>query len=350
MKTPFIFLIRLFIVLLLFFVTFFLFQKRTEIFFASRGVLYLCVMGSIIVVSIFMGSTLLLYVQMYRPRKKLEQAVNKLCSLYPDRSRHSIPEIEDVADMLEQLLYDYKTLSDRVHDSWIMNQQYRFAELQSQINPHFLYNTLESIRGQALCDGNERIAEMTELLAKYFRYNISCDADIVSLEDELTSVQNYVKIQQYRFEDRFDFQIIRHGDTEDFLSCTLPKMTLQPIVENAIFHGLETKAEFGHIVIHLERTMDHLIIIVQDDGIGIAQDTLDQLNMRLRNISAVTAVQQDGHNNGVAMINSNLRIKLLFGPEYGISMTSTVGVGTEVEILLPVSGAPVYGHLEKSVL
>lgn len=254
---------------------------------------------------------------------------------------------------LEKAIYLLETFNDEEHQKEILSQQSKFAELQSQINPHFLYNTLESIRGLAVIDDNYKIADMTEALAKYFRYNISLDEDKVPLSEELDNIRNYVHIQQYRFEDRFDFAIYCHDTSRQCMNAVIPKMTLQPIVENAIYHGVENQVEKGHISIHVESTEKVVMITIADDGSGMDEETLDRLNRKINGAAGSGAGSgvsgggvrdggsRDGsgrgaRHNGVAMANINQRIKLLFGDEYGMYVSSTPGCGTEVEVRVPM--------------
>jgi two-component system sensor histidine kinase YesM len=226
---------------------------------------------------------------------------------------------------------------DREHSEIILRQQSEYAQLQSQINPHFLYNTLESIRGQAIIDDNYKIAEMTEALGKYFRYNIGKDNYEVTLGEELGNIKNYIYIQQYRFQDKFEFHIYNHDASGMSLNCIIPKMTLQPIVENAIYHGMENKTEKGNINIHIETTKDRLIILVADDGGGMDKKTLDILKEKLKSSDGIISKEEGKFgNNGIAMENVNNRLRLLFGEKYGIKVSSTLDYGTEVELTIPV--------------
>ena len=159
---------------------------------------------------------------------------------------------------------------------------FQFEALKNQINPHFLYNTLESIRSEALVAGLASVADMTEALAVFFRYTISKLENIVSVEEELQNCLTYFHIQQYRFGDRLQFQIdCDEEDREEIFRCRIPKLTLQPIFENSIIHGTELKMGAGKVTIKLERTENLLQITVSDDGVGMEEDVLAQLNDRL---------------------------------------------------------------------
>lgn len=216
-------------------------------------------------------------------------------------------------------------------------RQAQYLALQNQINPHFLYNTLESIRSEALIAGLTQLAEMTEALASFFRYTISKVENLVSVEDELQNCETYFKIQQYRFAERLALSIeCDEQERERIYRCRLPKLTMQPILENSIIHGTERKLGTGHLKIHLEMTGTLLLIRVSDDGVGMDEQTLAQMNQRLQH-SAWTAVVQEKKekSGGIALLNVNNRIHLLFGEEYGLRVFSMPGMGTDVEIVLP---------------
>jgi two-component system sensor histidine kinase YesM len=217
-------------------------------------------------------------------------------------------------------------------------RQEQFLALQNQINPHFLYNTLEGIRSEALAAGLVTVAEMTEALSSFFRYTISAMDNLVTVEDELGNVETYFLIQQYRFGKRLRLLIeIPECDRAEILSYRLPKLVLQPIVENSIIHGLERKVGDGTLRIRLEATATRLLVTVSDDGVGMEAERLEELirSLAVRSLTYAGAGKTRG---GIAVVNVNNRIKLLFGEQYGITVTSTAGVGTDVEIVLPRIG------------
>lgn len=171
----------------------------------------------------------------------------------------------ELADALEK-----REISQReAYTAAVSSSQSKINALQNQINPHFLYNTLECIRSEAILQDCENIARMSHALASFFRYSISRKENIVTLRDELSNIKNYFFIQQFRFEDRFFLDIQVEDGDDELLDCLLPKMTLQPIVENCVFHGLEPKAEQGHVTIRISGTKDMMKVIVEDDGVGM---------------------------------------------------------------------------------
>ncbi len=215
-------------------------------------------------------------------------------------------------------------------------RQAQYLALQNQINPHFLYNTLESIRSEALIAGVTGVSDMTEALASFFRYTISKVENLVSVEEELQNCETYFKIQQYRFGERVQLTIeCDKEDREEIYSCRLPKLTMQPILENSIIHGTECKIGIGHLTIHLERTGSRLLIRISDDGVGMDAKTLADMNERLQKSARIMPNQESETKGGIALVNVNNRIHLLFGEEYGIHVYSMPGMGTDVEITLP---------------
>lgn len=222
----------------------------------------------------------------------------------------------------------------------VSKKQAEYLALQNQINPHFLYNTLEGIRSEALLAGVDSIAEMTEALATFFRYTISHIDHLVTLEDELANIENYYYIQQFRFGDKLQLAIEYEHDEDmdetEILKYRMPKLTLQPIVENSIYHGIERKIGKGHLKIKIYAVKDRLIIRVSDDGMGIQEEKLKELNDKLKSLSLDDVNPKSEKKGGIAILNVNNRIKLLFGEEYGIYVYSHQDVGTDVEISLPV--------------
>ena len=221
----------------------------------------------------------------------------------------------------------------RENSAIVFDKQAELTALQSQINPHFLCNTLESIRGQALLDGNNEIAKMMEALASYFRYSISRRGNFVTLRDELNNIKNYMMIQSYRFNNRFSLEIIIDEEDEKAYDYLIPRLILQPVVENSIYHGLEVLPEGGKIIIEVTLTENILILTVSDNGKGMDAKTLAELNARIR--SANMEAGEDG--TGIALPNIHKRIQLLFGEEYGVNIYSTLNQGTDVEIVLPAN-------------
>lgn len=215
----------------------------------------------------------------------------------------------------------------------LLLKQANLAALQEQINPHFLYNALECIRGQALVENATTIAAATHALSQYFRYCISNKSGIVTLANELAYVRDYVTIQQFRFQDRFVLDCKIEDDS--VMDTVVPKLMLQPLVENAIIHGLADKTEGGIIKIGVQRTQKHLQITVADNGRGITADRLRELNERI-NMPYVRNHTPEKGGTGIALRNVNSRLKMLFGDGYGLTMYSSgINNGAVSTIFIP---------------
>jgi len=221
----------------------------------------------------------------------------------------------------------------------LVRKQAQYLALQNQINPHFLYNILESIRGEAIMEGMDNIASMTEALANFFRYTISSLDKLVTLEEELTIIETYFTIQKFRFGDKLNLSIEFDETEEDLLilNYKLPKLILQPIVENAIYHGIEKKIGIGTIRIKIKYSQKRLLILISDDGVGMEERRLHKINQNLlKNFFDNNDLLNSEKAEGIAISNVNKRIKLICGEEYGINVCSTLNIGTDVEIILPI--------------
>ncbi|MFI3313518.1 MAG: sensor histidine kinase, partial [Eubacteriales bacterium] len=169
--------------------------------------------------------------------------------------------------------------------------------------------------------------------ATFFRYTISKVENLVSIEEELENCKTYFHIQEYRFGDRLALHIDQGDDFDIIRHYKIPKLTLQPILENSIIHGTELKLGTSHLRISFQSTGKRVIIRISDDGVGMDEKTLAKLNKKLN--SSREFYQEEGSKGGIALVNVNNRIHLLFGEEYGMHVYSTVDVGTDVEISIP---------------
>ena len=212
-----------------------------------------------------------------RPYRRIQMTMERILEghVLPDRALFGeallTPTMEMEIKQLEQMLKSPEMMD-------LNKRQAQYLALQNQINPHFLYNTLESIRGEALIAGLSGVADMTEALAKFFRYTITNVENLVTVQDELDNCATYFLIQKYRFGERLQLHIDYDSeDWEDIMGCKIPKLTLQPILENSIIHGTELKVETGNLRIQFERTQDRLLVRISDDGVGMDAETLAKL-------------------------------------------------------------------------
>ena len=219
----------------------------------------------------------------------------------------------ELADALEK-----REISQReAYTAAVSSSQSKINALQNQINPHFLYNTLECIRSEAILQDCENIARMSHALASFFRYSISRKENIVTLRDELSNIKNYFFIQQFRFEDRFFLDIQVEDGDDELLDCLLPKMTLQPIVENAFKHGVSySKPSFIHMRI--------------DYADGKVVSTIG---------NSLHSPQAEKHNAGIGLENVRKRLSLIYGPKnYSLDIEETKETYT-VKLVIPTLNA-----------
>lgn len=200
-----------------------------------------------------------------------------------------------------------------------------FKTLQAQINPHFLYNTLESINWAAKLGANKEVSKMAESLGFILRSSLETKDSLVSLEEEMKIINHYITIQSCRFEERLVFH---NAIPDSLLSCKVPKFSLQPLVENAIRYGLQEKIGTCTITIRAKYSNDYVVVTVEDDGPGMEKEFLKQL----------ASGNYEAHGTGIGLKNINERLGILFGEVYGIEVESEKNKGTKVHMLIPYEG------------
>lgn len=203
--------------------------------------------------------------------------------------------------------------------------------LESQINAHFLYNTLEAINSLAEIEEAEDISVMALALGDMFRYSIKTKGALVTLEKELAHVKNFVAIQQIRFDNGFRFEM---DVPEELYSCRILKLILQPLVENALYHGLLHCNAGSSIYLSARKENKIIYFAVKDDGVGMASETLEQLQKLLEEKPKFGELSQHA-NESIGLKNINARIRLYYGEDYGLSVKSEQRCGTTVQIKIP---------------
>lgn len=196
--------------------------------------------------------------------------------------------------------------------------------LQSQINPHFLYNTLDSIIWMIHSEEYEGAAEMVSSLAKFFRISLSQGKDMIPLGKELEHASSYLKIQNIRFKDKFDYHVEADPKLMKYL---IPKLSIQPLLENAIYHGMEGMYDDGEIIISVYEEDGNIKIDVADNGLGMTEEKLDYI-MHNKVVSSKRG-------SGIGVRNVNERIQLIYGKQYGITISSELDEGTTATIIIP---------------
>ena len=232
---------------------------------------------------------------------------------------------------LMSLIDDNATKADREDSLAMLKKQAEIKALQNQINPHFLYNTLDCIRGMAIEQGADNIEEMTRALSGMFRYSISRKGKTKALmEEELANVNNYLRIQQYRFRNKIN---ITETIDPAAKKCCVPKLLIQPIVENAVFYGLEPKTGERNLNIEAYCTGKKLIVKVEDNGVGMSFDKLRTINDAM---CSGVSMGDNGRGTQLGIVNVNERLRLLYGEEFGLRIFSCPKVGTTIEMVLPI--------------
>ncbi len=214
-------------------------------------------------------------------------------------------------------------------------RQKREAELrslQAHIKPHFLYNTLDTISWMARKQGAVDVAEVVASLSKLFRIGLNKGNDIILFSEEIEHIKSYLNIQKARYRDKLNYTLEIDPKTNDFM---IVKLILQPIVENAIYHGIKERKGPGHIHIEAQVSNNTFVITVKDDGKGIESDRLQLLRQKLNNVDTENK-QGAVADFGYGMMNVQSRLKLTYGEAYGISIDSEIANGTTVKIVLPI--------------
>ncbi|MFK4436792.1 sensor histidine kinase [Paenibacillus sp. RC21] len=233
-------------------------------------------------------------------------------------------EVGQIGERFLHMMQKNHELYGQVYEALLSRKQAEFRALQAQINPHFLYNTLESLKGMALANGQRDMAEVIGAFGKCFRISLSYGREQISLGQEVEHVSAYVKVQQFRFRNSFEWIC---EVEEDICGFYVPKLILQPLVENAIYHGLKGRTDRGYIMLSGTREGDALRLTVSDDGGGIGAERLDDIRKSLD--------AERGSAIGFGLRNVHERLRH-YGPQYGLSVTSEPGTYTSVTLWAPI--------------
>ncbi|MDC7287581.1 sensor histidine kinase [Blautia schinkii] len=285
--------------------------------------------GIVIGICIFSATLgILISRQFHKRMKVLVEAMEQvesgnLAVNVPILSNDEIGKISASFNEMCKKLQDY---INQVYNAEIQRKNAELNALQAQIDPHFLYNTLESIKAQALKAGDEKAAQMVCLLGNLFRWSSRYKEKVVYLEDELDYVKSYLELMNYRLDNRLDIDIV----SEDrYLDYGIPKLILQPIIENTIRHGFSGEGEKRIVGIVVKQKQEKLEITVYDNGKGISPERLSQIKENLEE----AAINEEGSSVGIR--NVNQRIRLMFGNEYGVMIRSIEKMGTAIKIVIP---------------
>jgi two-component system sensor histidine kinase YesM len=290
---------------------------------------------------VFMGvavvlSLVLLYILLANSRKlsrRIVDPIDEICerleaigkgSLLVCEPVHAdVEEVQLLSDGIESMVGRLKQQIDKNAEQEKQRRRTELALLQAQINPHFLYNTLDTIIW--LIESGEINASVTMVgsLSNYFRFSLSRGKNVITLAEEEQHIRSYLEIQQMRYRDLMEYEIDIPDMLKEFI---LPKLTLQPLVENALYHGIKISRRKGFIRVAGRAQGECLILEVTDDGSGMTTERLD----------AVRASLADDRPEGFGLRTVNQRIRILFGREYGLTVESTPDAGTKVTVTIPM--------------
>ena len=244
-------------------------------------------------------------------------------------------EIGRLTYAFNQMVKRTKRLIQNVYQSEIYQKEAELNALQAQINPHFLYNTLQTIDMMAEEEGVTEISDACQALSKIFRYSINRGQEFVQVQEEIVHIRNYMLIQKLRFGEKLE---VRYEIEKDCEKLYIVKLLIQPLVENAVVHGIENVFGKCLVTVRVFREGDFLYVQVQDNGNGIEEEKLEELNEQLIRSSEKKMIHESKRagRGSIGLENTNARIKLYFGPEYGIQIESAEGEGTLVKLKLPV--------------
>ena len=233
-------------------------------------------------------------------------------------------EVQALSDGFEQMVIHLNELIAKNKDEEIHRRNAEFALLRAQINPHFLYNTLDTIIWLIEAGDTDRSIQMVNSLSNFFRFSMNRGKDVITLAEEEKHIRSYLEIQEIRYHDVMDYQIDIPPELGGY--C-LPKLTLQPLVENALYHGIKLKRGKGHIQVIGRQEGETIVLIVKDNGAGMSPERLKELRNSIHNGRAI----------GFGLHAIHKRLQLLFGDSYGITdIFSGQGDGTQINVEIPL--------------
>lgn len=297
--------------------------------FTRLSIFYMILLPGVIGFSIL--AAWLISASIYIPIKKLQDVTTAITGtdLQILITKHNVDEITELGLSFNLMIGKIRDLLDskiREHDNL---KKAELKALQAQINPHFLYNTLDTIVWMAEANKSAQVIEMVCSLSSFFRIALSKGKDWITLQQEIEHVRSYLSIQKMRYRDILDYRI---EVDESLMNSTILKLTLQPLVENALYHGIKTKKNGGTIVVRVNEVQDDMLLLnVEDNGVGFTPYKLAKIQSML--VDDSSEIQMDG--SGFGLENVNRRIKLYYGQQYGLSIKSQYRGGTQVTLTIP---------------
>jgi two-component system sensor histidine kinase YesM len=308
----------------------------SELLAGSRRAIYTFILLAILcfTVSVFVSS--FVSVRISRPIEALRRSMQEV-----EKGNFDMDITVECSNEVYQLARDcdiaVKKVRDLIEQNRKDSEQRRLLELralQAQINPHFLYNTLDSIIWMVELGENQRAIEVTSNLARFFRLGINRGSEIITIRTEIEYLETYLSIQKTRYKDKLDYEI---SFQPELYGSRILKLLVQPLVENAIYHGIKNKESPGVVRVYGEKEGEAMIIRVSDDGVGMDAERLDALRRSLSDPPVYEAeAGSEASHGGVGVRNVQERISLYFGSEYGLAFESTPGAGTTAIVRIPL--------------
>jgi sensor histidine kinase YesM len=303
---------------------------------SELGVLYgnLTKVGALLFGVLFVSS-LLMSLIITRPVRSLAMSMDRVQSL-----NHLVPIPNNYTDELADLVDSYNAMMARINALSYENNEYEWRMLQSQIGPHFLYNTLACISALTKRNRVERVRRAIDSLVRLLRYSFDRQSSEVTLQDEIEMTEAYIRIQNIRYGDRFALDL---HVPDDIRTAKVPALLLQPIVENSVFYGFSSNERTGRISLTARRASDELLVFIADDGSGMSADKLASVRARVeaQHLGCVrdpAGSERTDRNrlNAIGLHNIHRRLKVHYGGDYGLGIDSRPGVGTQVILRLPL--------------
>ena len=302
---------------------------RSEIINATLPTIYagllvglLCIIGSVIL-------SIMLSAALSRPIIELTERVKgiKLESLNMQTGEDTGDEVSVLENHIALFVEHIRKLIHEEYETKLQAKMAQIKALQTQINPHFLYNTLQLMGSIALSKGVNEVYNIASALSDIMRYSMNFETDFVTIQEEITHLDNYFLIQKQRFYDKFSMEVVIDDKVKQ---CLIPKLLIQPIVENSFKHGFEKCTDKWHMVIMAYLNNDNKVhIVIKDNGAGMSEDKLNELR---KHLSQNTMLQMN-RSEHIGLLNVNARIKLYFSENDGIQIKSEINKGTEIDLV-----------------
>ncbi|BDG36118.1 sensor histidine kinase [Saccharococcus caldoxylosilyticus] len=297
-----------------------------------KNVNYIKYTTVVVIISLIIVASLLANVFSEYAARPISLLAHDMRRFYKDRlgmptDISTLREIHILQKGIQELMKHIDNLMEQIKKEQEKKRKLEFAVMHAQINPHFLYNTLYSIK--SLCDMgmNREASLMISALSNFFRISISKGQEFISIEEEIEHIKSYLFIQEMRYGDNFSYEI---DVDQNILSSRIIKLTLQPLVENAIYHGVKQKRGKGTILVKGYYINDTIYFEVIDNGVGMEADKVKEIMAALNNKEENAAL-------GIGLRSVHERIQLHYGPSYGINIESELGKGTKVTVTVPVA-------------